>query len=113
MIATCGHTFEEAPDLRGCGRPIHKAEDLYRCTDCGNPFHRDCAIRHFGEYSGHDKALAEANRDVDRALALVDTRREQIVALEGEVGRLRARVAELEAENAMLADSIGATAGGC
>ncbi|WP_143042570.1 hypothetical protein [Variovorax sp. YR634] len=34
-------------DLVGCGTSIDRLQDVYRCTDCGVPFHRACAIRHF------------------------------------------------------------------
>jgi hypothetical protein len=34
-------------DLVGCGNPIESQEDVFRCTDCGVPFHRACAVRHF------------------------------------------------------------------
>jgi hypothetical protein len=34
-------------DLIGCGKPIIRPEDVYRCTDCEIPFHRECAKQHF------------------------------------------------------------------
>jgi hypothetical protein len=40
-----GVTFEEAG---GCGQPITSVEQLYRCADCGVPFHRQCIKLHFG-----------------------------------------------------------------
>jgi hypothetical protein len=36
------------PTRVGCGQPVMPAE-VYRCTDCQVPFHRECLRRHFGE----------------------------------------------------------------
>ena len=67
--AICGHdptgTF---PDGRlGCGQPIETCAEVYRCTDCTVPFHRQCADAHFGSAKNnyidlamrHEKAVAD------------------------------------------------------
>lgn len=45
--AICGANRVMDADLVGCGKPILNQRELYRCTDCSIPFHRDCAIKHF------------------------------------------------------------------
>jgi hypothetical protein len=45
--AICGANRVMDADLAGCGKPILNQRELYRCTDCSIPFHRDCAIKHF------------------------------------------------------------------
>lgn len=32
----------------GCGAAIPNSSQMYRCTDCSQPFHKDCARQHFG-----------------------------------------------------------------
>jgi hypothetical protein len=43
----CGENPVTDADLVGCGKHIEKQADVFRCTHCGVPFHRDCAERHF------------------------------------------------------------------
>lgn len=31
----------------GCHKPITPSYEIFRCTDCSMPFHRDCAKAHF------------------------------------------------------------------
>lgn len=64
----CGeNTTPIDADLVGCGKPIERPEDVYRCTDCAVPFHRACAIKHFAtdtpEHAAH--VLKEQLRRLD------------------------------------------------
>lgn len=34
----------------GCGERIATCAEVFRCTDCLTPFHRECARKHFGEH---------------------------------------------------------------
>lgn len=43
----CGQNSAMPARLVGCGKPIAGIDDLYRCTHCSTPFHRDCAEKHF------------------------------------------------------------------
>lgn len=52
ICATCGENPLLPAALVGCGKPIHTCAEVYRCTDCGVPFHRECAKRHFGQDGG-------------------------------------------------------------
>lgn len=83
---TCGHdptgTF---PDGRlGCGQPIETCAEVYRCTDCTVPFHRECAAAHFGSAKNnyidlamrHEKALADFATERDRYRRALDGIRE-------------------------------------
>jgi hypothetical protein len=66
----CGeNTGPVDADLVGCGRPIESLADVYRCTDCGVPFHRICAIRHFATDTPEASAemFAEQLRRLDDA----------------------------------------------
>ncbi len=48
LADTCGAN-QILPAARvGCGKPIETCAEVYRCTDCTVPFHRECAVRHFG-----------------------------------------------------------------
>jgi hypothetical protein len=69
-VVICG----EAPvpidaDLIGCGKPIQSAAEVFRCADCGVPFHRQCAIRHFETDTPEnaDKVIEEQIRRLDAA----------------------------------------------
>ena len=33
----------------GCGKPIERVPDLFRCADCKAPFHHYCLVKHFGD----------------------------------------------------------------
>lgn len=46
----CGQNSLFPPERVGCGCTILRETDVFRCTDCGTPFHRDCAKAHFGEH---------------------------------------------------------------
>lgn len=52
--AICGANRAMDADLVGCGKPILNQRELYRCTDCSVPFHRECAIRHFATDNSED-----------------------------------------------------------
>ncbi|HWV44913.1 MAG TPA: hypothetical protein VN039_02620 [Nitrospira sp.] len=48
LLTICGQSDTPIdPDLVGCGQPILRVDEVYRCTDCGVPFHKDCAKKHF------------------------------------------------------------------
>ena len=41
-------------DFMGCNHPIEHWREMYRCTDCGVAFHKDCLLRHFeGAHTPH------------------------------------------------------------
>ena len=46
-LPICGENSVLDADFIGCGKIIWDVKDLYRCTDCSVPFHRQCAKRHF------------------------------------------------------------------
>lgn len=45
----CGENPLLPANRMGCGQGIGTCAEVYRCTDCTVPFHRDCARRHFGQ----------------------------------------------------------------
>ena len=45
--AICGANATFPAERVGCGLPIGTCAEVYRCTDCSVPFHRDCANAHF------------------------------------------------------------------
>ncbi len=49
VCAICGENPLLPPGRVGCGQPIFTCAEVYRCTECQTPFHRECAIRHFGD----------------------------------------------------------------
>lgn len=74
VAATCGANPIVPPErLGGCGDPIYTCAEVYRCTECGVPFHRACADRHFGDSKEQTQAYKariikerdEAARDRD------------------------------------------------
>jgi len=46
-VTRCGQNPSHPADAVGCGKAIDTEADVYRCTDCGVPFHRVCAVLHF------------------------------------------------------------------
>lgn len=47
--AVCGENPFIAATEAGCGLPIKTCAEVYRCTDCDVPFHKECAKKHFAE----------------------------------------------------------------
>lgn len=47
IAAICGDNIALPANVVGCGEPIYTCAEVYRCTDCNVPFHKDCAVRHF------------------------------------------------------------------
>lgn len=87
---TCGTTALAAtdgfrPDQIGCGQPV---DEVYRCVQCGTPFHRDCARRHFdwpmagGGPMPH--ALDAVLADADAATFIANSQASQLLAAERE-----------------------------
>lgn len=57
--AVCGEndfakSLGMGPGRLGCGERIETCAEVYRCTDCTTPFHRECAKKHFGEHPKED-----------------------------------------------------------
>lgn len=55
-LPLCGHGWKGF----GCGKPIERVSDLFRCADCKAPFHHWCLVDHFAdgvprEVEGHGK----------------------------------------------------------
>jgi len=79
-VEICGHqsAIPVDADLIGCGKPIATPAEVYRCTDCGIPFHRECAKRHFATDTPENaqKVYAEQLRRLDATLATGGTKRE-------------------------------------
>ena len=46
--AVCGENTVFPAKRLGCGQRIETCHDVYRCTHCTTPFHRQCADKHFG-----------------------------------------------------------------
>ena len=46
--SVCGHNGILPANRVGCGGAMYQCSEVYRCTDCGTPFHRSCAVKHFG-----------------------------------------------------------------
>lgn len=57
----CGQNELFPPERVGCGQPITREIDVFRCTDCATPFHRECAKAHFGEHGEEAAREALAN----------------------------------------------------
>ena len=72
-VAVCGYqtAIPVDADLIGCGKPIATHAEVYRCTDCSIPFHRECAKRHFETDTPENaqKVYAEQLRRLDAASA--------------------------------------------
>lgn len=49
-LPLCGHGLKGF----GCGKPIERVEDLFRCVDCKMPFHQICCVMHFGDGRPHE-----------------------------------------------------------
>ena len=49
QVAICGENAVLPARFVGCGKPIAKWEQVYRCTHCHAPFHWECAETHFRE----------------------------------------------------------------
>ena len=58
VCAICGQNPVFPAERLGCGKPIYTCAEVYRCTDCMTPFHRDCARRHFEQHV-QEIAIAE------------------------------------------------------
>lgn len=63
---------DDAGRVGGCGRPII-ASEVFRCLDCGRPFHRDCLRHHCSTSDEKDRevfhargTIAELRRTLDR-----------------------------------------------
>ncbi len=56
--SVCGNNILFPATRVGCGEPMYSCMEVYRCTDCGVPFHRTCAVMHFGhDHDRHDSSL--------------------------------------------------------
>jgi hypothetical protein len=44
-LPLCGHGLSGF----GCGKPIERIADLFRCADCKVPFHHWCLVNHFAD----------------------------------------------------------------
>ncbi len=50
FLTICGFNMAGLDaDLVGCGQPLYMLADVYRCVDCGVPFHKDCIKKHFSD----------------------------------------------------------------
>ena len=47
----------------GCGKPIERFEDKYRCVDCSTPFHRHCLHKHCEDERSILKAALQAAQE--------------------------------------------------
>lgn len=69
-VIVCGENAVLPARISGCGLPILTITELYRCTDCDIPFHKNCAKKHF---NGHTLTAEHVNEmtpeEVDRAYA--------------------------------------------
>ena len=54
----CGQNAVLPARIVGCGQPIETWDEVYRCTHCDVPFHKECANKHF---DGH--VLTDAHID--------------------------------------------------
>ena len=74
--AVCGHN-PILPDGRiGCGQDIKTCSEVYRCVDCGTPFHEECIKNHFGKRTLADRC-AEAH-----AVEIIREQSDRIVLLQ-------------------------------
>lgn len=73
VCATCGENPFVPADAAGCGKPIYTCAEVYRCTHCKIPFHRDCALKHFSEHgpAGTITRVSERMRNAALELALI------------------------------------------
>ena len=67
VCAICGQNPVLPAGRVGCGQPIYTCAEVYRCTDCGVPFHRECAVKHFGEHVPHNGEVRGASRHAGEA----------------------------------------------
>jgi hypothetical protein len=61
-----------APERIGCGKRVETCEEVYRCTDCRVPFHRECAVRHFGDAHAPGPPPPATRSDEARASEFLD-----------------------------------------
>lgn len=48
----CGVHHDLGNKSIGCGEGFITHRQVYRCTDCGVPFHKHCAMKHFNKSTG-------------------------------------------------------------
>lgn len=66
----CGQNATLDADFVGCGKPISDPYKVFRCTDCGVPFHLKCANKHFenGDVLTEEVIQAQGHRWKERGL---------------------------------------------
>jgi hypothetical protein len=48
LEGVCGENQSILPaDMVGCGKSFASPREVYRCTHCDVPFHKECAEKHF------------------------------------------------------------------
>jgi hypothetical protein len=60
FVEICGRNGYFKPETTGgCGKPITLVAELYRCIDCGIPFHKECLKKHFAKVIDEDDVKRE------------------------------------------------------
>ena len=68
----CGENHVFPARLAGCGESISSWQEVYRCTHCDIPFHKDCANRHFSDQSiTKDQIDSMSDAEVAHAYAVL------------------------------------------
>ena len=91
LLPVCGENPLGPAAAVGCGRTIEREGDVYRCTDCSVPFHRDCALAHFAT-----ARVAPVTVDWRRSCIRAEERGERLLAL---ARRLRQALGGREADS--------------
>ena len=67
-VAICGENAVFPARVSGCAEPIMTHGEVYRCTDCDIPFHKECAKKHFDNHVFTEDHLASmTEEEIDKA----------------------------------------------
>jgi hypothetical protein len=84
----CGQNLVLPARITGCGKQIETWGEVYKCTHCDIPFHKECANKHFldGDVltEAHIKSMTQ--EEVDRAYAVLVPNK-KFTGAAGEEGR--------------------------
>ena len=119
LLVVCGQNALGVAAAVGCGQAIERDGDVYRCTDCSVPFHRDCALAHFAEAQKAPvevdwrRSCIRAEERGDRLLALARRLRQALGGREADPTCSCMRCAALRAFDRFIADDEAARSGRC
>jgi hypothetical protein len=82
----------------GCDQLIIDPNDIYRCFDCGVPFHKECLKKHFGENLHEEEFVAAARGVVIKGMKDLLATAWFLIARAGGGGKWLRETAEWKAE---------------